>query len=38
MFCCDIIPNPGGEDDEIFKAKIVFSDEFIFNLCYITQL
>ena len=24
MFCCDIIPTPVGEDDEIFTAKIVF--------------
>jgi len=27
MLYCDIILTPGGEDDEIFTAKIVFSNE-----------
>jgi hypothetical protein len=38
VFCCDIILTPGGEDDEIFTTKILFSDEVTFHLCYTTQL
>jgi hypothetical protein len=38
MLCCDIFQTTGGEDDDNFTAKIVFSDEVTLNLCYITQL